>query len=81
MLRDVLGLDKGAWLTIDADELKHELLREALRDGSCVRFLKPPEVAQREQIDGERFFPLVLASLVHEESAHLAQQQSCSSST
>lgn len=74
VLRDVLGLDKGAWLTIDADEFKHKLLREALRDGSYDQFLRPPEVAQREQVDGERFFPLELASLVHEESAHLAQQ-------
>lgn len=74
VLRDVLGLDKGAWLTIDADEFKHKLLREALRDGSYDQFLKPPEVAQREQIDGERFFPLELASLVHEESSYLAKQ-------
>lgn len=34
VLRDVLGVDASAWVTIDADEFKYKLLREALADGS-----------------------------------------------
>lgn len=34
VLRDVLGVDASAWVTIDADEFKKKLLREALADGS-----------------------------------------------
>ncbi|MFS0700066.1 zeta toxin family protein [Cellulomonas sp. 179-A 4D5 NHS] len=73
VLRDVIGVDKSAWLTIDADEFKHKLLREALADGSYERFLKPAQIKDREAA-GERFFPLELAALVHEESSLLANQ-------
>lgn|GEM_PF-764044 len=73
VLRDVLGLDRGAWVTIDADDFKHKLLREALADGSYESFLKPAAVKEREQA-GEPFYPLELASLVHEESSFLAVQ-------
>ncbi|WP_402377942.1 zeta toxin family protein [Isoptericola rhizosphaerae] len=69
--RHVLGLEENAWLKIDPDEFKRELLFAALRDGSYETFLKPPEVAQREQA-GEGFYPLELSSLVHEESSYLA---------
>lgn len=73
VLRDVLGVDASAWVTIDADEFKHKLLREALEDGSYEGFLKPAAVAEREMA-GEAFYPLELASLVHEESSFLAKQ-------
>lgn len=73
VLRDVLGTDATAWVTIDADEFKHKLLREALSDGSYEDFLKPAAVAEREAA-GEPFYPLELASLVHEESSYLANQ-------
>ncbi len=68
---EVLGADQAAWLTIDADEFKRALLREAIADGSYDAFIKPAQVKGREAA-GERFFPLELASLVHEESSMLA---------
>jgi len=70
---EVLGADQAAWLTIDADEFKRALLREAIADGSYDAFIKPAQVKQREAA-GERFFPLELASLVHEESSMLAKR-------
>lgn len=73
VLRDVIGVDKSAWLTIDADEFKHKLLREALADGSYEQFLKPAQIKDCEDA-GEQFFPLELAALVHEESSLLANQ-------
>ncbi|MBB2924404.1 zeta toxin family protein [Cellulomonas cellasea] len=73
VLRDVIGVDKSAWLTIDADEFKQKLLREALADGSYEQFLKPAPIKDREDA-GERFFPLERAALVHEESSLLANQ-------
>lgn len=69
---NVLGLDKDAWLVVDADRFKEKLLREALADGSYETFLKPDAVREREEA-GEPFFPLELAALVHEESSHLAR--------
>ncbi|WP_240666433.1 zeta toxin family protein [Oerskovia turbata] len=69
---NVLGLDKDAWLVVDADRFKEKLLREALADGSYETFLKPDGVREREEA-GEPFFPLELAALVHEESSHLAR--------
>lgn len=59
------------WLVVDADDFKTRLLREAIADGSYDQLLKPPEVQDRERA-GEPFFPLELASLVHEESSRLA---------
>ncbi len=70
--RNVLGLDKSAWLVVDADKFKEKLLREALADGSYDAFLKPDAVHDRESA-GEPFYPLELAALVHEESSHLAR--------
>src|SRR5699024_4005932 len=47
------------------------LLREALADGSYEVWIKPDAVRDLEA-QGERFFPLELAALVHEESSMLA---------
>lgn len=71
VLADVLGADRSAWITIDADEFKRALLTEAIKDGSYARSIVPLEVRAAEAA-GERFFPLELASLVHEESSQLA---------
>lgn len=68
----LLGADADRWLSIDADDFKHELLREAIADGTYETVIKPPEVREREA-GGERFAPLELASLVHEESSRLAR--------
>lgn len=73
VLREVLAKDKDSWLPIDSDEFKHKLLREAQADGSYEGFLKPAAVREREAA-GERFFPLELAALVHEESSFLAMR-------
>ncbi|PPF14682.1 toxin component of a toxin/antitoxin system [Rathayibacter sp. AY1D1] len=73
VLRDVLGTDRNAWLTIDADEFKRALLTEAIKDGTYDSTILPPEVRAAEAA-GEKFFPLELASLVHEESSILAIQ-------
>lgn len=67
-----LGLEKSRWLRIDADDFKVKLLEAAQADGSFEGFLKPQAVAEREAA-GEKFYPLELASLVHEESSHLAK--------
>lgn len=73
VLADVLGSDRSAWLTVDADEFKRALLTEAIKDGSYDRAILPPEVRAAEAA-GEKFFPLELASLVHEESSLLATE-------
>ena len=72
VLADVLGERRGKYLVIDADEFKRSLLREAQTDGSYEQWLMPAAIREREA-QGERFFPLELASLVHEESSHLAK--------
>lgn len=72
VLDDVLGEHRGAYLVVDADEFKRSLLREAQADGSYEQWLMPEAVREREA-RGERFFPLELASLVHEESSLLAK--------
>ncbi len=61
----------GEWRVVDADHFKEVLLREALADGSYQSWLLPPDVAEL-QAGGERFYPLELAALVHEESSRLA---------
>ncbi|WP_260303364.1 zeta toxin family protein [Rathayibacter sp. PhB127] len=71
VLADVLGADRGACITVDPDEFTCALLSEAMKDGSYHRSIVPPEVIAAEAA-GERFFPLELASLVHEESSQLA---------
>lgn len=71
VLAEVLGANRSAWLTVDADEFKRALLITAIKDGSYDRTILPPEVRAAETA-GERFYPLELASLVHEESSLLA---------
>lgn len=72
ILETVLGDKRADYLTIDADEFKRALLHEALRDGSYEARIVPDAVRQLEAA-GEKFFPLELASLVHEESSMLAK--------
>lgn len=73
VLTDVLGEHRRKYLVIDADEFKRSLLREAQADGSYDQWLIPAAIREREA-QGERFYPLELASLVHEESSYLAQR-------
>ena len=70
-LEKMLGDRVDQYLVVDADRFKNALLREALRDGSYDTWLKPPAIRELEDA-GERFFPLELASLVHEKSSMLA---------
>ncbi|MFT4187351.1 MAG: zeta toxin family protein [Aeromicrobium sp.] len=69
----VLGADRDHYVNVDADDFKKLLLREAVADGSYESWIKPPEVRDLEA-KGERFYPLELASLVHEESSRLARE-------
>lgn len=69
---DVLGNALETYRNIDADEFKAALLDAADRDGSFDEWLKPDAVRDLEA-EGEKFFPLELASLVHEESSYLAK--------
>lgn len=71
--KDVLESAVSTYRNIDADDFKVLLLEEAKRDGSLEGWLKPPELRAYEE-QGERFFPLELASLVHEESSFLARR-------
>lgn len=68
----VLGDELSKFLNIDADEFKRLLLDEAKADGSYDTWIVPDAVRQLES-EGEQFFPLELASLVHEESSYLAK--------
>src|SRR5699024_8010670 len=67
----VLGDDHDSFVTVDADEFKNLLLREALADGSYEVGIKPDAVRDLEA-QGERFSPLELAAVLHEESSMLA---------
>ncbi|WP_435094703.1 zeta toxin family protein [Clavibacter michiganensis] len=69
----VLGAASREFITIDADEFKTRLLDEAVAEGSYDSWIKPPVVAERETA-GERFHPMELSSLVHTESADLADR-------
>lgn len=71
VLHSVLGSCSGEFLVIDPDVFKRGLLREALEDGSYDSWLVPREVRDLEA-QGERFFPLEFAALVHLESVHIA---------
>ncbi|MGQ4507430.1 zeta toxin family protein [Dermabacteraceae bacterium CCM 9519] len=71
ILNSLLGEEKDRYLVIDADNFKQALLREAVNDGSYETKIKPDAIKALEA-DGEKFFPLELASLVHEESSILA---------
>lgn len=73
ILKEVLGKQIGTYRVIDADEFKKLLLREAQKDGSYEGWLVPVAVSNL-QTKGEQFFPLELASLVHEESSILAKK-------
>jgi predicted ABC-type ATPase len=73
VLDRILASRAEQWLRIDADEFKRGLLTEAIRDGSYESVIKPPEVIKRERA-GKKFYPLELASLVHEESSVLASR-------
>ena len=70
VLRQITSEMAASFLALDADEFKIMLLDQALRDGSYESWLKPPEIRSLEA-RGERFFPLEMASLVHEESSYL----------
>ena len=72
VMRQITGEMAATFLALDADEFKIMLLDEALRDGSYESWLKPAEVRALEA-QGERFFPLEMASLVHEESSFLTR--------
>jgi predicted ABC-type ATPase len=69
---DALGSASKSFLVIDADDFKARLLDEAVADGSYDSWIKPAEVREREAA-GERFHPMELSSLVHSESADLAE--------
>lgn len=73
LLRDLLGGHENDYVVIDADKFKKKLMREALEDGTYDSFFKPPEVRKREEL-GEQFFPMDMASLVHEESSMLSEK-------
>lgn len=68
-----LGEAHEQYVNVDADEFKKLLLREAIADGSFESWIKPDAVRAAEAA-GEQFYPLELASLVHEESSMLAVQ-------
>lgn len=70
--KTVLGDEMSTFLNIDADEFKRLLLNEAKIDGSYHTWIIPDVVRQLAN-EGEQFFPLELASLVHEESSYLAK--------
>lgn len=72
-LEKLLGEREAEYVTIDADDFKQALLNAALNDGSYEQYLVPEAVRDLRQT-GEQFFPLELASLVHEESSMLAKR-------
>ncbi|WP_260465157.1 zeta toxin family protein, partial [Arachnia propionica] len=62
-LQRVLQEEVAGFVHVDADEFKSLLLHEAVADGSYESWLKPARVKELET-QGERFFPLDLATLV-----------------
>lgn len=70
----VLGESKSSYVNIDADDFKAALLRQAIADGSYESWIKPAAVRDLEA-SGERFYPMEMAALVHEESSELATEQ------
>lgn len=68
ILSSVLGAEERDYLRLDADQIKESLLQRALTDGSYESSIKPPAIRDLEQ-QGERFYPLEMSSLVHEESS------------
>ncbi|MDR1188809.1 MAG: hypothetical protein LBK95_15400 [Bifidobacteriaceae bacterium] len=65
-------LDVGGFVVDGSDEFKVGLLRAALADGSYESWIKPAAVRELES-RGERFAPMELAALVHQESALAAR--------
>lgn len=72
VLEQVLKHERATHLVIDPDRFKQLLLEVALRDGSYNDWILPDEIRKRTTA-GEKFFPMELAALVHEESSHLAK--------
>jgi predicted ABC-type ATPase len=72
VLGEILGSDRDKFLVVDADEFKRSLLLQAQADGSYDTWIMPDAIRELEA-SGEKFFPLELASLVHEESSFLAK--------
>lgn len=68
ILSSALGAEESTYLRLDADQIKESLLQRALADGSYESTIKPPAIRDLEQ-QGETFYPLEMASLVHEESS------------
>lgn len=73
-LSEVLGKNAEKFLVLDADNFKTALLQEARRDGSYEQHIKPDAVRAAESETGAKFYPLEMASLVHEESSMLSKQ-------
>lgn len=63
--------ERATYLRVDADDFKKLLLGRAIEDGSYDSWLKPAEI-KRLEAQGQQFFPMELASLVHEESSLIA---------
>lgn len=59
------------YVAVDSDDFKLLLMRAALQDGTYQSWIRPRELDDYERA-GERFFPMELAALVHEESSYLA---------
>lgn len=74
LIADILGDKAGDYMVTDADKFKRELLIAAEVDGSFETHLKPEEMRRLEQ-EGVQFYRMDYASLVHEESSHLAKKQ------
>lgn len=70
----MLGKNAEKFLVLDADNFKTASLHEAQRDGSYEQHIKPDAVRAAERETGARFYPLEMASLVHEESSMLSKQ-------
>lgn len=73
VLKHALGEDGDKYLRVDPDEFKAKLLREAIADGSYETKIKPDEVKALDA-SGDRYYPMDMAALVHEESSFLAMR-------
>jgi len=83
VLRQITGEMAASFLGLDADEFKIMLLDQTLHDGTYESWLEPAEIRHLEA-QGEKFFPLEMASLVHEESSfltNLAQRMALATGT
>lgn len=73
ILNELLKEDPKSYFKIDADDFKELLLRQAQEDGSYDSFILPSEIKSLINA-GEQFYPMEMASLVHEESSMLAER-------